>query len=155
MAQTNAALAAQESNNATALDLARVTTGATTEQAQIVSDAATMQTLINANAGTEIAHTNAGAAVEIATQISNAQVATAVANASGATARTKAVTDLAASLAAGNKRSSTGVAQIIAAVEGQGAQAIAANQPAAVAGSPGTIIGAIAKPITSIFRSLF
>lgn len=155
VANTNAALTAQKDNNATAIDLARITTGATTTQAQIVSDSNTMQTLINANAGTEIAHTNADAATEIATTVSNAQVATAVANASAYTSSTRAVTELAATLAAGNKRSSTGVAQIISAVQGQGPQAIAANQPSAVAGSPASIIGAIAKPVTSLLSKIF
>lgn len=155
LGQTNAALEAQKNNNATAIDLARITTGATTDQTQIVSDSNTMQTLINANAGTEIAHTNARAATEIATTVSNAQIATAMAEASTINNRTKAVTDLAATLAAGNKRSSTGVAQIVASVLGQGPQAIAANQPSQVAGSPSSIITAIAKPITSIFSSLF
>lgn len=153
--QTQAALEAQKNNNATALDLARITTGATTTQAQIVSDAATQQELIDATASTEIAATNADAAKDIATTVSNAQVATAMATASAYTAQTKSITDLATSLAAGNKRSSTGVAQIISAVEGQGPQAIAANQPAAVAGSPSSIISAIAKPVTSLLSKIF
>lgn len=47
--------------------------------------------------------------------------------------------------------SSTGVAQVVSAVYGEGPAAIAANQPAAQGSSPGAILGGIGKIVTGLF----
>lgn len=52
-------------------------------------------------------------------------------------------------------RSSTGWAQIISAFQGQGPQAIAANEPAAVASSPGAILSGVAGLGKTILGGLF
>lgn len=141
--QTNAALQAQESNNATAIALAQVTTGATVSEAEI-----------NAESQTEIAATNAKAATDIADAQANANIQEASIAASTVTANGNNTVNLVKNLIAGHYTGSK-IAQIVSASEGQGPQAIAAAQPGEVAGSPAGIISSIAKPITSIFSSLF
>lgn len=141
--QTDAALKAQESNNATAVTLAQVTTGATTDQVGI-----------EAGASTEIAATQAQAAKDIADAAANAQIQTEQIRASTVTAAGNNTVNLTKALIAGHY-TGTKIAQIVAASEGQGPQAIAASQPSDVANSPAGILSTIAKPVTSLLGTLF
>jgi hypothetical protein len=123
-----------EANSALAI-VQTQTTGAV-QATQITSDATTDQTRINAQAATDIATVTAGDQLQgIQSQV-NGQVAIANNN---------LTFDNSVIAAAGTdkSRSSTGYAQIISSLQGQGPQAIAANQPSQVAGSPSAILKAI------------
>lgn len=143
-AQTNAQLAAVQVEAKSAENIVTTQTQGATDIASINADATTQQTQINADAKTAIAST-----------VVNAQLEAAQAQIDAEKSAQQHSFDLASSVitSAGTdkSRSSTGWAQIIAAIEGQGPQAIAANQPSNVANSVPNIIGTIGSVISKFF----
>jgi hypothetical protein len=146
-AQTAAQLAAVQAEAQSAENIV-------TTQTQGATDIAT----INANATTEQINSTNNARVSIAHDYFNTALEANQANVDAETAIAQHNFDIANQVVtqAGKDkgRSSTGWAQIISALEGRGPEAIAANQPSAVASSPAGILSASGGILKSIF-SLF
>lgn len=143
-AQTNAQLAAVQAETLAAQNIVTTQTQGATNIAKITADSTTQQTQINADAKVQVAQTVingqlAAVQTQIAAQSAAQQRSFDIAN--------KVIT----SAGTDKSRSSTGWAQIIAALQGQGPQAIAANQPSNVANSVPNIIGSIGSVISHFF----
>lgn len=144
--QTQASLAAVQAQAAAAQNIVSTQVAGDVQKTQITADAGTQQAQINANAQTEIAHTVVNG------QIEEAQSALDAYNAAQQH-QFDLATQVITSAGQDKGRSSTGWAQIISALRGQGPEAIAANQPSQVASSnaTGNIISSITKGIFSLF----
>lgn len=144
--QTQASLAAIQTQAQAAENIVSTQTAGAVQQTQITADAGTQAAKINADAQTEIAHT-----------VVNGQIAETQSALDAYNTAQQHQFDLASqvitSAGADKGRSSTGWAQIISALGGQGPAAIAANQPSQVASSnaTGNIISSITKGIFSLF----
>lgn len=147
MAQTNAQLAAVQLETDAAKAIVTTQTQGATDVAAINADATTQQTKIQADAATEIAVTGFNDQLQAAQDSIAAQSAIA-------SKKLDIVNNVITQAGKDKSRSSTGWTQIISAFEGQGPQAIAANQPSEVASSPAGIISGIAKAIPA-FASFF
>lgn len=147
IAQTNAQLAAVGLETEAAKAIVTTQTQGATDVASINADATTQQTKIQADAATTIAVTGFN------DQLQAAQASIA-ANSAIASKRLDIVNNVITQAGKDKSRSSTGWTQILSGLNGQGPEAIAANQPSAVASSPAGIISGIAKAIPA-FASFF
>lgn len=143
-AQTAAQLAAVQAQAQTAQNIVTTQTQGATDIAKINADSTTQQTQINADAKVQVAQTVInGQLSAVQSQIA----ATSAAQQRSFDIATKVIT----SASADKSRSSTGWAQILAALEGQGPAAIAANQPSNVANSAPNIISSIGSALSNFF----
>lgn len=149
--QTTAALEAAKLQAERDQNIAEITTGGDVAKAQISSNTTEFV------AGTQAhAYESAIAASTVQAQI-NADAAVSI-NDSRNNIVLAEINNQSKIIDAAGKdkgRSSTGWAQIESSFMGQGPQAIAANQPSAVASSPGAILSGIASVGKSIFTGLF
>ena len=135
LAQTAASVAENKQNNRTAV-----------LQSEIQGQTAIGQTEIQTAGATDVAQIAANGAVAVQNAKNQVQLAQIAEQESFYKTLTKT----------GHLGgSSTGVAQVLSAVYGQGPQAIAANEPSAVANSPANIISSVGNVAGKIFSGLF